>query len=160
MVCHWKEGGRVSKQIDILQSFAVSSKVRQERSDVIVVYALICPLDNEPFYVGKTNNPEQRLRDHSLNHPHYQRLAVHDTEYQFKLVVLARYPLAEYQPYYETEWILELLERGFHLQNAVFPTKLYPPYLQRYFKICQQHNWLPQKNEYERWTMPNYGGVK
>lgn len=34
---------------------------------VTKIYALICPLDGNVKYVGKSNNPEKRLKDHCLD---------------------------------------------------------------------------------------------
>lgn len=31
------------------------------------IYALICPSSNEVKYIGKSNNPERRLRDHQTD---------------------------------------------------------------------------------------------
>lgn len=139
--------------------YYVMSSNLERRTD-ITVYALICPITQKPFYVGKTNDPEGRLRNHAKNNPHYKELLTHGIEYQFCLKVLARYSAKEYASYLETEWILEHLDQGYQLINGMFPSRLSPAMLQRYFDICENNGWQPQQDLYHRWTMPDYGGAK
>lgn len=129
-----------------MKDYIVSSKFnpRSANDGSIYIYGLICPIENELFYVGKTKNPQTRLEAHTTTNPHYKMLASHEKEYVFKLTVLEEIPAKEYSAARETYWILKTLERGIKLHNKTFPTSLSKEWITWLDDICQHFNWTNQ----------------
>lgn len=92
---------------------------------MIYIYALICPLSGEPRYIGKTQNPNTRLRAHvskaktgQTNHhcAHWIR-QLQTQNMQPKLVVLFEVPEDEEWQRHEVRLIAEYKEKGYDLTN-------------------------------------------
>ena len=86
------------------------------------IYALICPMDGEVKYIGKSNNPEKRLKDHLLD---FRCMDLHKAQWvrllkaQKKrpiLVVLDEVDLFDWK-FWEEWWCSYFKSLGFTLFN-------------------------------------------
>lgn len=88
------------------------------------IYALICPLDNTPRYIGKSNNPKERLRAH-WNKARFKRThkfnwisKLKRLEKKPKMIILETVSTDEWKSR-ELYWIRYFFKKGYKLTNTV-----------------------------------------
>ncbi len=141
-----------------LDEYSASSKTTHIKAgDEIFVYAIYCPITNDPFYVGKTASPQQRLESHVINHPYCRGIAEMDEEYTFTMRIIERWARNQYQASRETYWVLRLLEQGHELTNSIFPSRLPPQWVEWLDSICIARGWVNNKTRNNRvLNLPKY----
>jgi hypothetical protein len=140
--------------------YTASSKIAKVKSgDETFVYALVCPLTNMPFYIGKTCAPQQRLETHILNHPYCRQIAELEDEYIFTMCILERCTNEEYDPSRETYYVLVHLDMGCQLTNINFPTRVTGEWMEWLDAICAKYGWRNRKTHNNRvLNLPDYMG--
>lgn len=142
-----------------MTEYTISSKFKRARaSDKTFIYALICPIQNDFFYVGRTSNPRERLEAHVHNHEYLIELAKHEQEYTIRMIILEELTPEENADERETYWILKTLERGVQLRNKSYPMGLNHRWISWLSTICDTHGWDSQITHNNRVKhLPIYG---
>lgn len=139
--------------------YTISSKQQRNRkSEKTYIYGIVCPINNEFFYIGKTSNPRERLEAHLFNHEYILELASHEQEYTITMKIIEEVPEGENPDVRETYWILKTLERGVMLTNKAYPIGLPPKWIVWLDAICEQFGWDSQITHNNRVRfLPYYG---
>lgn len=85
------------------------------------IYGLECPLDGNIKYIGKSNNPQRRLRDHMYDHrgEYNKGLWVRKLKHSGlkpQLIILDEIELSKWE-FWETWWISYFKSLGISLLN-------------------------------------------
>lgn len=106
-----------------------------------VIYALVHPITQQVFYVGKTNDPQGRLRAHVLQQPEFRDLLSSPETYEFKMLILERTQDSESLTRMETRWVMYFLNEGCELTNKTFPCKPTEQQRLQLIEICERYGW-------------------